>query len=373
VNKSEKSAKNFRTGIVTGFIEELFGHTGLTIVYDYGSQNESYLKFTVRNADIVALVKKVSQYLSKNDSNILEQLESKNDLIAVALKDIESIHSSQNPLTQVLQSEVHNFITSRLENPLPPDFLERKQFFRLAREAETPKYTLKIAVETSGPRIFASIRAAEGVRERSVWIEDDITNLQNFETNLLKGSRQALASLEGIFDYAIVVGPALRANKNHVDTLFSAVVRQNRGALAFTGRVRAGKASGSDVIAKPQTLVILGGAAGYQAVDFRWVSFDAGLALDAGIAQFEASANTEKISSEESEASSTTSDQVEPAIVASAGPFSQVVVSLSSGLSFAARLGLELPYEISTDKKATQSRTSLPLHFDSFIGIGYSF
>jgi hypothetical protein len=239
---------------------------------------------------------------------------------------------------------VRNFIASRFANPVATGFLERKLFFRLAKEEDkNVRYRLTVRVESVGSRVFAVVRAAEGAREKSLWIEDDLTNLQKFEEKLLAGSQRALSKLEGLYDYSVAAGVSLLANRSSSARLFGVVLRQNLGSLAATVRVRVGKSDVSEKSANTQTL-ILGGLGG--------------LGVDGGIAQLEAS-------------SQVGAKAPEPNLYLSGNLFVQSVVSLQKGFSVIVRAGIEEPYEAPTGQSKTGG--TLPAQLDGFVGLGYSF
>jgi hypothetical protein len=202
------------------------------------------------------------------------------------------------------------------------------------------------------------VRAAAGVREKSLWIEDDLTNLQKFEEKLLAGSQRALAKLEGLYDYSAAVGVSLLANQSSSARLFGVVLRQNLGSLAATARVRVGKSDVSEKSSEPQTLILGGLGGAYQIVDVPMVALDLGLGVDGGIAQLQAS----------SEAGA---KAPEPNLYLSGNVFAQCVVSLQNGLSLIVRAGLEKPYEAPTGQSKTGG--ALPGQLDGFVGLGYSF
>jgi hypothetical protein len=350
--------------ILSGFVEEIFGFTSVTVVHVLESGTSEVYKFTFKTADLVSVGAIVSASIDQDEDSVLDIVNRRKGLIPIEIVPFDDSDAASTAAPSDLDSdkiryEVRNFIVSRFSNPVATGFLQRKPFFRLAKEDDNNvRYRLTLRVESVGSRVFAVVRATEGVREKSLWIEDDITNLQKFEEKLLAGSQRALAKLEGLYDYSAAAGVSLLANQSSSARLFGIVLRQNLGSLAATARVRVGKSDVSEKSSESQTLILGGLGGAYQIVDIPMVALDLGLGVDGGIAQLQAS----------SEAGA---KAPEPNLYLSGNVFAQCVVSLQNGLSLIVRAGLEKPYEAPTGQSKTGG--ALPGQLDGFVGLGYSF
>ncbi len=346
--------------LVMGFVEEQFGHTGIAILTVHEDSEGKLHKSTVRTHDRVDFLKRVARNLRKDDRTLISDLDRQKDLIPVRIAPVSSRQFAKNSRNNQLKHEIQNFITNRFENPLPPAFLERKRFFRLAQPGEEAEHKLQLTFESDESRLFGSVKASLGQKERSVWVESDLTNLQEFEDELLRGSRSALASLEGIRDYSVTLGPAVLRTVNGTATLVSGMLRQNRGTLAFSGRFRVGNTDGFRENQKTKHTLILGGvAAGFQAIDLRWFSLDSGLALDGGLSQSDSIEGTDQ-------------ENTEPSLLVSPGIYVQTLVDTSVGVYWQTRLGLELPYETPLGDTGVEAGV-LPSFPEFYTGIGFAF
>jgi hypothetical protein len=350
--------------LLGGFVEEIFGFTSVTVVHVLDSGTSEVYKFTFKTADLVGVGSMVNASIDHDEDSVLDIVNRRKDLIPVELVPFDDENSGSSSTSSDLDSdkiryEVRNFIASRFANPVATGFLERKLFFRLAKEEDkNVRYRLTVRVESVGSRVFAVVRAAEGAREKSLWIEDDLTNLQKFEEKLLAGSQRALSKLEGLYDYSVAAGVSLLANRSSSARLFGVVLRQNLGSLAATVRVRVGKSDVSEKSANTQTLILGGLGGAYQMIDIPMVALDLGLGVDGGIAQLETS-------------SQVGAKAPEPNLYLSGNLFVQSVVSLQKGFSVIVRAGIEEPYEAPTGQSKTGG--TLPAQLDGFVGLGYSF
>jgi hypothetical protein len=350
--------------LLAGFVEEIFGFTSVTVVHVLDSGTSEVYKFTFKTADLVGVGAMVNASIDHDEDSVLDIVNRRKDLIPVELVPFDDSAVGPSSTSSDLDAdkiryEVRNFIVSRFANPVATGFLERKPFFRLAKDDDkNVRYRLTVRVESVGSRVFAVVRAAEGVREKSLWIEDDLTNLQKFEEKLLAGSQRALSKLEGLYDYSAAVGVSLLANRTSSARLFGVVLRQNLGSLAATARVRAGKSDVSEKSSEAQTLILGGLGGAYQIVDIPMVALDLGLGVDGGIAQLKAS-------------SQAGAKAPGPNLYLSGNVFAQSLFSLQNGLSLIVKAGLEKPYEAPTGQSKTGG--TLPLQLDGFVGLGYSF
>lgn len=350
--------------ILAGFVEEIFGFTSVTVIHVLESGTSEVYKFTFKTADLVGIGALVNANITYDEDSVFDLKNWREDLIPVEVFPFdESNGGLRSPLSDLdsekIRYEVRDFILTRFANPVAGGLLQRKPFFRLAKSDDSNvRYRLTVKVESVGPRIFAVVRAAEGTRERTLWVEDDVTNLQKFEENVLAGSQRALSQLEGLYDYSAVVGVSLVANKSSRARLFGAALRQNLGSLSATGRVRVGKSDVSDKSQESQTLILAGLAGAFQVVDIPLLAFDIGLGIDGGIAQLDASSQADAKSPE-------------PNIYLSGNVFTQSVIALQNGFSLIMRAGLEKPYEAPTGQSKTGGMLTWQL--DGFLGLGYSF
>lgn len=181
-----------------------------------------------------------------------------------------------------LRSELGATLTSRFRNPLPPKLWERRSFFRLADGKETPDAFLDVRVEREGTRVFARViaRDASG-KARSIWLEGSIASLPEFENRVYESGRDMLMELAGIFDYGLTVGPEFLLG-GRTSVVPSLSLRHNRGNLAATMRIRAGRVHWPDTCGDRPLLVDFGILPGWQFVQTERVSLDAGIELSAG-------------------------------------------------------------------------------------------
>lgn len=368
--KEEVSGRSdFKVHIIAGFLEELIGHTGVFVMHDFNGGRITEFKFTERSSTVIDLLKRVALNIRKEDGNLLDTIDPGSQFIAVKIEPIErGFMQEKEVLTERIREDLNNFIRSRFTHPLPPGFLERKNFFRIAQSGEEPRYKVKITFESSQTRLYATVRASRDNTARSTWIEEDLVNIGSFHNHVLNGTRSALAALEGINDYSLNAGISVLGNRNGLANLFSVNFRQNLGSLALAARLRLG--SGDSLaeetveeagqnMTRRQNLILAGAAVGYQITDLRWLSLDAGLALEGGLSQYDRLTTGEKRTTD-------------PNLLLSAGPYVQTLATLRGTVSFLLRLGLEQLYESPLGQQSTDSGL-LPVTFDATAGIGFSF
>lgn len=363
------SRSALKVHILAGFVEELIGHTGVVVLHDFGGEHATEFKFTERNAEMIALLKRLALNIRNEDGSLLDTIDPGSQLIAVEIEPIErGFEQGQSGITERIRNDLDNFIRSRFTHPLPPDFLERKNFFRIAQPGESPRYKVKITFESGRARLYATVRAARGNAARSTWIEEDLVNIGEFHNRVLNGTRSALADLEGINDYSLNGGLSILGNRNGLASLFSVNFRQNLGSLALAARLRLGNGDSfaeesvevtGRKVTRQQNLILAGAAVGYQIADLRWISLDAGLAIDGGLSQYDRLSTGEK----------TTTD---PNLLLSAGPYVQTLATVRGGVSFLLRFGLEQPYESPLGEQSTDSGL-LPVAIDTTAGVGFAF
>jgi hypothetical protein len=360
VSGLESESRQLSAHILVGFVEEVYGFIGLSIVHVSPVGAAEIHKFLFRASEIGMMSDRVSQTVTLDDAEILDRLNKNSSLIPVR---VELVHSGKSPPggdSARLRQTVFDVLSNRFAQPPKPAFLERRPFFRLVYSGEEPRYSLRVTVEQVGHRVFGAVRADDGSRERTFWAEDDLTNLVSFQERLNKASRSVLASLEGLYDYSILVGPsALLSRGELVARLAMVMFRQNLGSLGVSARARFGSYDDQSASSRGAVSVVLAGAGiGWQFLDSAHLSVELGLGADGGLVQPAKQGDIVGVAAD-------------PNIYVSGSAFAQIFLPFSSGWTLGLRLSMEQPYEFQTG--ATAAEVLKPAVADLFFGIGYSF
>lgn len=361
IQQERGNARDRRVHLLAGFAEEIFGFIALTAIHVSPKGLVEKFKVTVRASDLVRLAELLETGMTLDEDDLEARLSRHAELMPVAfeLDKIGKLHGAGFD-EQRVSSEVADFLRSRLEHTLRPGFFERKPFFRLAAAGEKPRYTLRVSVEQVDARIFGTVRADDGVRERSYWTEDDVTNLVAFEDRMHLGARRALGSLEGLYDYVLLAGGSFLGDGRGVSArLMSLLVRQNLGTLAVYGRLRLGSATGnlSRQKASRTSLLLAGIGSGWIVFDSAPLSLESGLGLDGGLIQQGASLGAP--------------EALDPNLLVSASVYLQLISTMARGWTLGLRLGGEQPIELPTGS-SSERRLKRP-QAEVSVGIGYSF
>ena len=118
---------------------------------------------------------------------------------------------------------------------------------------------------------------------RSLWLEGSLASLLVFENELFEDSRDMLMELVGIYDYSITLGPEFLLDGKKTSVLPSLSLRHNRGDIAATFRIRAGRMHWGDTCGDRPLLVDFGLLPGWQFFQTERVSVDMGLEVAAGL------------------------------------------------------------------------------------------
>jgi hypothetical protein len=275
------------TRIVFALVSEFYDNLSLTLFELAPGREPVSLKLTMKRETWTDALEELRPRFENTSASFLstfDKTEARRSVRVVFENDDSSAMASAADATlQRLRSEMAASITSRFRNPLPPKLWERRPFFKLAEEKETPDATLTVRIQLVGTRVFAQVTAKESdANARSLWLEGSLASLLVFENELFENSRDMLMALVGIYDYSITVGPEFLLDGKKTSVLPSLSLRHNRGDLAATFRIRAGRMHWGDTCGDRPLLVDFGLLPGWQFFQTERVSVDMGLEVAAG-------------------------------------------------------------------------------------------
>lgn len=348
------NGREFEVRIYAGFFEEFFGNISFTVLDFRTGSAVAVIKRTVAEANQTEGMALIADSLKDESGEIFDAFLHAHERIPIHLQKVES--QDNHPLSENLAEEIDLFVRSRLQFPLEKRFFERKPFFRLATSATDARYSTSIRVRRDGIKFYASIVVLSNTdqKRRTAWLEGDLTQLPDFEEELLRVAQKNWAAMEGIYDYGVVAGPEILYSGADQLRFATLSFRQNRGNVAFSTRVRTGTKKFQDD-EPAQRVFLVGGAAGWQFFDFRWLSADAGVGLDIGF-----TAQNFKTAAQER------------SILVSYGPYMQAQTILTKSFTVLGRIGLEQPEQIKVKKETTLIKFS-PYYFGAMVGGGVSF
>lgn len=287
--------------IVFALVSEFYDNLSLTLFELAANQSPVSLKLTMKREAWTDALEELRPRFEDTNSSFLSSFDKTH-----ANRSVRIVFESDGPSTQNarvtsetppsgdardgrdatlqrLRSELEATLTSRFRNPLPPKLWERRAFFRLAETKETADATLTVRVQLVDTRVFAQVSAAASeTNSRSLWLEGSLASLLVFENQLFEGSRDMLMELVGIYDYSATVGPEFLFNGHKTSVLPTLSLRHNRGDLAATLRIRAGRMHWQGACGTRPLLVDFGFLPGWQFFQSERASFDAGLDVAAG-------------------------------------------------------------------------------------------
>ena len=342
------------TRIYGGFYEEFYGNIAFTILEFRENAAPIVLKMTVSEANQTVGIAKIASLLRGESFKIVEDLLGESRRLPVFIAPVESL--DKNNISENLSQEMEMYIRSRLLYPLSTDLLERKVFFRPEEIEEKANHKLYVKIRRDGTKFYASIEAKNVTDRttRSAWIEGDLSQLPNFEEEVLFAAQKILAINEGIADYGIVMGLDVWWRTSEITKMYALTLRQNLGNAAFSLRMRSGDRSVTNRRDMSHSLFLIGSALGWQFADRRWVVADAGLGIDIGFSTL----NLKNSASTRS-------------ILFSYGPFVQTQMTYSKSFSFLARGGIELPGLFNSQNR---SDAALPNYvINASLGLGITF
>jgi hypothetical protein len=343
-----------RVHVIAGYVQELFGHTSVVWLHLSPGGAIRTHQVILRTADLrtlPALVLEASE--EDTDEGPLEIQHQRRQLIPVAMIHEDDpvggggsrVHGQPlSPLPEAMEDSLAN----RFEQVEAVGVLHRRPMFRAAERGDNPQHSLRVRVHQVGTRLYGSLRASDGENERSLLVEDDVTNLADFEGTMAAGAHRVLGSLTGVWQHAVLAGASLVLDADGLKTpLASAVYWRNLGQLAGHVRARGGewrlRGAGED---RSQRAAIwtLGLGLGWLAWDRPGVVTELGLGFDAG----PLSSNPRRL-------------------FGSGGPYAQTLFHVASGWTIMLRLGAAMAAEQESDLEV------LGYQAEAVMGIGYSF
>ena len=353
-SKERGSAVESSTRIYGGFYEEFYGNIAFTILEFRENLAPIVLKMTVSESNQTIGIAKIASLLRGESFKIVEDLLGESRRLPVFIAPVESL--DKNNISENLSQEMEMYIRSRLLYPLSTDLLERKVFFRPEEIEEKANHKLYVKIRRDGTKFYASIEAKNVADSttRSAWIEGDLSQLPNFEEEVLFAAQKILAINEGIADYGIVMGLDVWWRTSELTKMYALTLRQNLGNAAFSLRMRTGDRTVTNRRNLSHSLFLIGSALGWQFADRRWVVADAGLGIDMGFSTL----NLKNSASTRS-------------ILFSYGPFVQTQMTYSKSFAFLARGGVEFPGLLNSQNR---SDAALPNYvINASLGIGITF
>lgn len=340
--------------VFTGFFEEFYGNVAFTVIDVQQDGTFTIVKRMVAEVNETEGIAVIAEFFRDDRQELFDNLLRTHERIPVAVEASSSVVG--DVAAESLAGEVELFLKSRLEFPIQKQFFERKPFFRLAKDGESPAYKMSLRLRRDGIKFYASIEFASltDSRRKTAWVEGDLTQLPEFEEQLMRTSLENITDLEGIYDYSLTAGPEFLFSQSDALRFVNFTFRQNRGNAAFSARFRSGTKVFSEEIAEQRVLMV-GGAVGWQFFDVRWLSADAGLGLDLGVS---------------SKSFSSIAD--ERSILVSYGPYLQAQSILTRNFTVFGRAGLEKPAHIQV-KQETYQLPFEPLYLNIVIGGGFAF
>ena len=266
---------------VFGIVSEYYDNLSLSLFEVREGAEPKYIKITMKRDSWSQAIEGLRAQFESSETGFLDSLDgNKNDRkVSVSFED-----SPQNPSLERLNAEIQATLNSRFRNPLPPKFWERRSFFRLARSGEEPDAKVKVKMELSGTRLFASVLVSQSsANARSAWLEGSLANLPEFEDQVYNTTRDMLSDVMRIYDYTLNFGTELHSSKSGSGGIFSLSYRHNRGGLAATVRLQAGKVPWEKLCSDRPLFFGLGLLPGWQFYQTERSSFDAGVLAGAGL------------------------------------------------------------------------------------------
>lgn len=339
--------------IIGGFYEEFYGAIAFTII-DFRNDNAPILsKISTSEEMQTEAISKMAIYLRGENIQFYEEILGEATRLPVFIEPVESL--DKHPLSENLAGEIGLFLNSRFLNPVNFSLFERKTFFRIEKNRNRAAHTLNVRIRRESTRLYASVTATarEGTARRTAWIEGDISLLPEFEEEILSVATKTLANAEGITDYFLGLGVDMWALGTHTTQMVSLQFRQNLGNAGLGLRLRSGTHQAESSKEK-YSLVSVGGCAGWQFFDFRWLVADSGMSIDAGLASANSSSATEARN-----------------LWLSIGGYAQAQVLLRKNLAVLGRVGVEQPLSLGTSE---QSKTLFRSYYgNAAVGIGFTF
>lgn len=348
----------FKVRVYGGYFEEFFGNTSLTII-EFPEKGEPVLsKITIPESQQTEGIAFLASFMRGESVIFFEELLGQSARIPVYIEPVQSL--DQHPISENLAREINLFLRSRFLYPISFNLFERKTFFRAEEKRENSQFSLDVKIRKQGTRLYASITtAAQGGKRRQAWIEGDISQLPAFEEDILSVSKKDLSQLEGIVDYGVFLSMDSLVSEDSWTRLYGLTFRQNFGNAALGLRLRGGNHEGRGNV-KSTSLLSLGGSAGWQFTDFRWLVADAGLSLDLGLAT--ATMKTD---------STSTANETERSPFFTYGPYIQAQLVSKKNLTVIGRAGLEQPQLLASSD--TRSKIFETFYLNVLVGVGFAF
>lgn len=349
---------------VFGIVSEFFDNLSITLFELDPAREPVFLKLTVKRDDWSRPLEELRPHFANAEEQLLASLDRASQLRTVRIAF--PVESDKNDTLTRLRSELSASVRSRFRNPLSPNLWERRTFFRLADDKETPDATLTFRIESNATRIFANAVGKDNAgNARSLWLEGSIASLPAFERALFEASRDMLMDLAHIYDYSATLGPEFMFSRGTTPSALAALtIRHNRGDLAASFLFRYGRLDWEGTCGKNGTLFDMGLLPGWQFVQTERFSADAGVHLGAGLVDAAFRTPSQK--------SCDTAEKpiFESYVSATYALYSQFNYTSSNRFSFLARVtGGGLALIPARDNSAVHSRSRLQLNAHFGVGV----